>query len=235
MTISAAPERPRSPQAADWALAHGISSMTTAGLAEMLGAPPAQVPQRMAAPKRRGEWATPGRGLWIPVPPEFRAWGGLPATEFVDALMAHLGARYYVGWLAAAALHGAAHRAPQVTRVATSTLVRGRRTGRARLTFHQRSRIDQLPTEVKTGRMGRFRVSTPEVTALDVASDLALAGGLNNAATVISDLAREHGLDGSTLAGLAPLFADAAVRRVGWIVEQFGGQRLDSLAGRVGE
>jgi predicted transcriptional regulator of viral defense system len=189
----------------------------------------------MTAPKRRGEWITPARGLWVPVPPEFRGWGGPPATEFVDQLMAHLDVDYYVGWLAAASLHGAAHHAPQVTRVATSRLVRPRQAGRARLTFHERSRIGLLPTVGRTGRSGRFRVSSPEVTALDVASDIGLAGGLDNAATVIADLADEAALDDAALAAVAPLFADAAVRRVGWIVERFTGRRMDTLAAFAAE
>lgn len=44
--------------------------------------------------------------FFIIVPPEHRAIGALPATWFIDALMRHLGQKYYVGLLAAAALHG---------------------------------------------------------------------------------------------------------------------------------
>jgi len=207
--------------------------MTTAQAARMLDAPAAQVPQRLAAAKRRGEWATPARGLWVPVPPEFRAWGGPPATEFIDALMTHLDARYYVGWLAAASIYGATHHAPQVTHVATSKLVRGRTLGRARLVFHERSAITDLPTVTRTARSGTFTISSPEVTALDSAADLAISGGLDNAATVITDLADDTELDDTVLASLAGCFPDAAARRVGWIVEQFTEHRLDTLADHV--
>jgi predicted transcriptional regulator of viral defense system len=233
VAILALSETPRSAQAADWALSRGIASMTTVQAARMLGAPAAQVPQRLSAAKRRGEWITPARGLWVPVPPEFRGWGGPPAAEFVAPLMKHLGADYYIGWLAAAALHGAAHHAPQVTHVAASKLVRGREVGRARLAFHERSAVCELPTVERMARSGPFRVSSPEVTALDIASDVAVAGGLDNAATVIADLATEAGLDDLALAALAPRFPDAAGRRVGWIVERFAGRRLDALAGVI--
>jgi predicted transcriptional regulator of viral defense system len=73
------------------------------------------------------------------------------------------------------------------------------------------------------------------VTAFDVAADLASAGGLGNAATVVADLAGEAGLDDQTLASLAILYPDAAVRRVGWIVETHTDHRLDALAARVVE
>ncbi|MDR1441899.1 MAG: hypothetical protein LBJ02_05870 [Bifidobacteriaceae bacterium] len=51
--------------------------------------------------------------------------------------------------------------------------------------------------------------------------------------TVITDLAGETGLDDETLASLAPQFADAAARRVGWTVERFTDHRLDALAKHV--
>ena len=233
MTIPVGVERPRTAQAADWALSRGISSLTTNQVAELLDVPTAQVPQRMSAPKNRGEWISPARGLWVAVAPEFRGWGGPPATEFIAPLMKHLGTDYYVGWLVAASLHGAAHHAPQVTHVATSKLVRERQIGRVRLAFHQRSQIGGLPTIERLARSGPYLVSTPEVTTLDIASDIAISGGLDNAATVIVDLANEAHLDDRTLAALTSLYGDAAVRRVGWIVEQFTDHRLDSLARKV--
>jgi predicted transcriptional regulator of viral defense system len=234
MTIAAVREATvRAPQAADWALSHGVGSMTTAEVAVLLGVPVSQVPQRLAVPKKRGEWITPARGLWVPVPPEFRAWGGPPAAEFIAALTAHVGVTYYIGWLAAAAVHGAAHHAPQVTHVAVSRLVRDRRVGRADLRFHTRSQIDSLPTVSRMARSGAYLVSSPEVTALDVASDIGVAGGLDNAATVIAELADEPGLDATLLAGLARLFPDAAGRRVGWMVETFAGRQFDELAATV--
>jgi predicted transcriptional regulator of viral defense system len=232
MAISSVlPEPIRSPQAADWALAHGVVSMTTLEVAELLGAPPSQVPQRLAAAKARGEWIAPARGLWAPVAPEFRAWGGPPATEFITALADHLNVDYYVGWLAAAELHGAAHHAPQVSQIAVSRLIRDRRIGRARLSFHVRSNLARLPVMVRMARASRYRVSSPEVTALDIAADIDLAGGLDNAATVIADLADETGLDETKLSEIAPLFPAAASRRVGWIVENYADVgRLDALA-----
>jgi predicted transcriptional regulator of viral defense system len=221
----------RSPQAADWALAHGIVSMTTAEVGELLGVPASQVPQRLAAAKARREWVSPARGLWVPVAPEFRAWGGPPAVEFIAALADHLGVDYYVGWLAAAESHGAAHHAPQVTQVAVSRLVRDRQVGRVRLAFHVRSDLGRLPLVERMARSGRYNVSSPEVTALDIATDIQLSGGLDNAATVIADLANETGLDDAKLAELARLYPAAASKRIGWIVENYSESGpMDTLA-----
>jgi hypothetical protein len=52
---------------------------------------------------------SPTRGLYVVIAPEFRSWGGVPADWFIDDLMRHLGRRYYVALLSAAAYHGASH------------------------------------------------------------------------------------------------------------------------------
>lgn len=234
MTIEAHSEKSVSaPHASDWALSHGITALSTAQLSKLLAVPTVQVSERLFVPKKRGEWITPAKGLWIPVPVEFRAWGGPPANEFVDALMNHFDADYYVGWLSAAALHGASHHSPQITDIAVSKMVRSRQAGRSRLNFHVRQDLSKLPIEERQNRSGVFRVSSPEVTAMDLALDLRLAGGIDNAITVIRDLAEESLLDDEALTQLMPLFPVVAARRVGYIVETYTDRTLDALAASI--
>lgn len=59
--------------------------------------------------KQQGRVASPRRGFYVVVPPEYRVAGSLPASWFIDDLMRHLGQPYYVGLLSAAAIHGAGH------------------------------------------------------------------------------------------------------------------------------
>ncbi len=205
---------------ADWALARGRSSFTSAELSELLNVSEDQVRRRLHAPAKRGEWVMPVRGLWVPVPPEFRLWGGPPGIELVDAMMRHLGVGYYVGWLTAAGLHGATHQAQQVFHVAANRHVRDREVGRTRFEFAQRD-VVAIPTVTHPTRSGTALVSTPAATALDVAADIARAGGTNNAATVILELAEVESFSVLDVAGLAPRFPAAAGRRVGWILERF--------------
>jgi predicted transcriptional regulator of viral defense system len=136
-------------------------------------------------------------------------------------MMRHLDVPYYVGWLTAAALHGAAHHAPQEFQVAVSRHVADRQVGRTRFRFATRENVPALPVIERTTRSGVARVSSPEVTVLDLASDLAIAGGIDNAATVILGLA-EEGLDVAALAELSRIFPAAAIRRTGWILETIG-------------
>jgi predicted transcriptional regulator of viral defense system len=218
-SMSAGQVSVRAPELADWLLSRGVSSLTTTAAAGYLSVPEDQVRRRLHTPGRRGQWVSPAHGLWIPVPPEYRAWGAPPGIEIIDALMGHLRARYYVGWLSAAEMYGAAHQAPQVFQVATDRQVRARQVGRTRLEFWIRTGLDDLPTIAFPTRSGSACVSTPELTMLDVASDIQLVGGIDNAATVLVELADHEQLDLARLAGLAGRFPAASVRRVGWVLE----------------
>lgn len=166
----------------------------------------------------------PVRGLWVPVPPEYRAWGAPPGIELIDAMMQHLGGPYYVGWLTASAIHGAAHHAPQVFQVATDGLVRDRTVGRTHFRFAQRQTAATIPAISHPTRSGSARVSTPEATALDVATDPHLAGGMDNAATTIIELAELDTFDIGELTRLTARFPAASGRRIGYVLDRFAGR-----------
>jgi predicted transcriptional regulator of viral defense system len=220
-TTDRAKSYPKAPQAADWALSHGKSAYTTGELAELLGTTSSQVSWRLASAVKRSEWIKPTKGLWVAVPPEYRAWGAPPASEFLNQMMQYLDVEYYLGWLSAAAMYGSAHHAPQVVQVATAEPVRERTLGRSRIRFFTRSNIANLPVIERTVRSGRVRVSTPEVTALDLCSDLELGAGIDNVATVIEGLAEERAISVKQVLPLIEYYSPAAVRRLGWLLETF--------------
>src|SRR4029077_7589429 len=70
--------------------------------------------------RRKGEIASPGRGLYVIVPPEYRPLGSLPAEQCIPDMMRQAKARYYAGLLSAAQYHGAAHHRPQEFQVMVS-------------------------------------------------------------------------------------------------------------------
>jgi predicted transcriptional regulator of viral defense system len=145
--------------------------------------------------------------------------------------MRYKGVEYYLGWLSAAAIHGSAHHAPQVTQIATSQSIRDREIGRVRLRFYARSNIGKLPTVSRVVRYSTVRVSTLEVTALDICSDIEIAGGINNVATVIVGLAEESPLSIDRIASLSGCYSPAAIRRLGWFLERYTDTSgLDDLA-----
>jgi predicted transcriptional regulator of viral defense system len=208
------------PMLADWSLSRGMVALTTAQVADLLGVPVSQVRIRLHSPVKRGEWVAPARGLWVPIPPQYRAWGAPPVLEFLDALMEYLGVSYYVGWLSAAAIHGSAHHAPQVSQIATSRSVAGRKVGRGRVQFFVRSNVGLVPTVAYRNASGDVPVSTLEVTCLDLVADPMIGGGIDNVATTVVALA-EEALDVDKIAALAGLFPQAAVRRLGYILASY--------------
>jgi predicted transcriptional regulator of viral defense system len=81
--------------------------------------------------------------------------------------------------------------------------------------------MGKLPTISRVVRYGTVKVSTPEVTALDVCSDIEIAGGISNVATVIAGLVEESSLSIDQIALLSGCYSPAAIRRLGWLLERY--------------
>ena len=59
----------------DWLTSHGISSITTEECAHLLGIPEKEVSQRLIRLRSKGSLVAAARGLWLPVPAEYREMG----------------------------------------------------------------------------------------------------------------------------------------------------------------
>ena len=93
--------------------ARGRYHFTSSEVRSALGVSEAAARQALSRLAAKGEIASPARGFYVIVPPEYRRLGCLPADQFIPALMVHRNTRYYVGLLSAAQYHGAAHHRPQ--------------------------------------------------------------------------------------------------------------------------
>jgi predicted transcriptional regulator of viral defense system len=203
----------------DWLLARGRSAVTTQEAGEILGVPDEQVRVRLNAAVHRGRLFSPSRGLWVAIAPKYQTWGAPPALEFLDPLMTYLKREYYVGWLSAAEIHGAAHQRPQALQVAVDRPVQDRSFGRSHLRFTRQSRVADLPRQRHNVESGHVWVSTPTLTAVDLVHRPDLGGGLGNVATVLFDLAEVASLDGRDLAALAVSYSASTVRRLGYLLD----------------
>ena len=112
--------------------------------------------------------ASPARGFYVIVPPEYRSLGCLPAEQFVPALMQRLDIPYYAGLLSAAQFHGAAHQRPQELQVFLAKNRRSIQCGAVRVTFLARKRLAEVPVQDFNTPRGTILVSSPEATALDL-------------------------------------------------------------------
>jgi len=138
--------------------------------------------------------------------------------------MAHLDEPYYAGLLTAAEHHGAAHHRPQAFQVVAKRTRPGIICGGVRVDFIGRKNVAAIPTQdFKTPR-GYLKVSTPEATAFDLSGYPHHAGGLDNSATVLAELAES--LDASRLVNIADLSPMAWSQRLGYLLELVGEAEL---------
>src|SRR6202158_2106996 len=96
---------------------------------------------------KHGAIASPARGFYVIVPPEYRSLDCLPADQFIPALMKSLGQTYYAGLLSAAQYHGAAHHRPQEFQVFLAKNRRPIQCGKVRVTFMARKRITDVAVQ----------------------------------------------------------------------------------------
>ena len=211
----------RTAEAVSWLLSHGIAAVTNEELSALLGVSQNQMLQRLAPLVKRGEIISPCRGFWIPIPFEYRQWGAPEAIYYIDKMMRFLEIDYYIGWMSAASILGASHHAVQVFQVATERYVRNRVVGRSDFRFFRRSNVGILPSFRYKTQTGAVKVSTRAATMLSVANDLSIAAGLDNAANIIIELSETEEPFVEEAAACSALFPISALRRLGWILENF--------------
>lgn len=176
----------------------------------------------LAAAKRLQNKKTlinPRQGFYVVVPPQYLARGAPPPQWYIDDLMKHEGHPYYVGLLKAAEIHGASHQAVMQFQTITDKRIPKTRAGRSILTFFYRKDISVLTeaiTDHKTDT-GHFKLSSPELTGLDVLRYLHAAGTIDSIATVLSDLGAK--MKARELQKLAPAFERSVVQRLGYLLD----------------
>jgi predicted transcriptional regulator of viral defense system len=205
---------------ADHLLARGRSFVSLAEAAALMNLEPKAAADAIVRLKRASKIFSPAPGFYVPVAPEYRSWGVVPAMDFIDPMMTVLGRSYYVALLSAAELHGAAHQRPQVFQVMVDAPVMNRDFDRVRLRFYTHKRLAEIPTVMRNSRTTQVRVASPETTAFDLSARAHAGGGLDNVATILAELAMDSRLDIDELLRVSPLYPLSALRRLGWLLER---------------
>lgn len=94
--------------------------------------------------------------------------------------------------------------------------------GRSRLEFYSRNKVGSMSLSSKKGRVARPKVASAGTTMLMLASDESVCGGMSNVVTLLVELVDENPEFMVELLSDAHLFSDAAVRRIGWALDEFG-------------
>jgi len=181
---------------------------------------------------KKGAIASPARGFYVIIPPEYRSLGCLPADQFIPSLMKSLNLTYYAGLLTAAQYHGAAHQRPQEFQVFLEKRHLPITCGKVRTTFMIRKRLPEVPVQSLNTPRGTLLVSTAEATAVDLVGYQHKAGGLDHVATVLSELAER--IDPEKLAVAAATGAIPWAQRLGYVLERVGaGEKVAPLKAYV--
>ena len=176
---------------------------------------------------QRGEIASPHRGFFVIVPPEYRRLRCLPPEQFIPHLMKYLEEPYYVALLSAAELHGAAHHRPQRFQVMVPKNRRPIECGEVRVQFVARHDLERTPVVEQNTPRGRMRLSSPEATALDLVGYADQCGGLGNVASVLSELVEFVGAQ--RLLEAARLCPVVWSQRLGYLFELTNHEELASV------
>lgn len=165
------------------------------------------------------ELASPAKGFYVIVPPEYQVLGCLPAEHFIPYLMEYWQCPYYVGLLTAARYHGATHQAVHVFQI----MIEGRSRpqilcGKVKIRFIANRHLAETPVQTISTAKSMLKVSTPEGTAMDLLNYPHQAGGLNHIATVLAEL-RENMKPGSLHVLAETQSTLAWKQRLGYLLE----------------
>ena len=220
MQVDADSFRPRARTVADDLAAAGRYHFTAAEMRSVLGVSNAASKLALGRLIKKRQVASPARGFYVIVPPEYRSLGCLPADQFIPALMEHRKLRYYAALLSAAQYYGAAHHRPQEFQVALARNRRPIACGTVRASFIARRRIAIVPLQGFNTPRGTILVSTPEATAVDLVGYERRVGGLDHVATVLAELAER--IDPERLVAVARTAPIPWAQRLGYLLERVG-------------
>jgi predicted transcriptional regulator of viral defense system len=187
--------------------------------------------------QKRKSLISPRHGFYVIVAPQFASWEAPPPSWYLDALMRHENEPYYVGLLKAAELHGASHQAVMEFQVVTAKRLPKIRAGRSRIVFYFRKDMEEVAAGLEDSKTdtGTMKISSPALTALDLARYPQATAGLDNVVTVLADLVPK--IDADQLAVLSSSFEKPVVQRLGYLLQWLGHGELvaplwQSLIGR---
>lgn len=170
--------------------------------------------------KKQGVLISPAKGFYIIIPPEYQQQGCIPAAELVPILMEHLEINYYACLLTAGLYHGATHQKSGSFQIITEKRIKRRlKFGQVNISCIYKKSLENLPTQNITVSTGYLKISSPELTAVDLLIYPKNSGGLNHIATVLTELV--DAIDPNKLIALAKnLEQNIWFQRLGYILEK---------------
>lgn len=159
------------------------------------------------------------KGFYVIIPTHYVLRGSVPATYYIDQLMAYLRKPYYICLLSAAELAGAAHQRPQQFSVMTTYPRRQVVTTRnITIDWFYRSALPEDALIIKNTETGTIRISNPLLTAADLVQNQQHVGGLSRVATILEELTEQIDIT-SQFHTLVPYIKIVTWQRLGYLLE----------------
>src|SRR5579872_1834549 len=161
-------------------------------------------------------------GFYVIVPYQHQNFGSPPTASFIDDLMRHEYRPYYVGLLKAAELQGASHQAVMEFQIVTNRQMRDIKAGRSKIAFYFRKDMSAIASGVEERKTdtGKIKISSSELTLLDLIRYPRASAGLDNILTIIADLGPK--LNSERLTALSHAFERSVIQRAGYLLELSG-------------
>lgn len=200
-------------------LSRGETVFTSQDAVKSLGITHGAFLDAAARLQNRKALLSPRQGFYVAVPSQFGSWGAPPPDWYIDTLMQYEQEPYYVGLLKAAELHGATHQAVMEFQVITAKRLPKIRAGRNLIVFYYRKDLSGITVGLVSRKTntGKMQISSPALTALDLLRYSQASAGIDNVATVLSDLANK--IDAQELATLSSAFEKPVVQRLGYLLD----------------
>lgn len=178
--------------------------------------------------RARGEVASPAKGFYVIVTPEYRIYECLPPEFFIPYLMEYWEIDYYCGLLTAAMFLGSSHQAPQIFQVIIEQKRPMIECGKVRVQFITKKNIKEVPKEQISTMKSILKISSVEATVMDLICYSRRSGGLNHIATVLTEL-HEKIIPEKLLSLIKSQPEIAWKQRLGYLLDILGADELSKI------
>ncbi|MCF8302124.1 MAG: type IV toxin-antitoxin system AbiEi family antitoxin [Bacteroidales bacterium] len=212
--------------------AKGVYSVTLGELRNHFSVSEKAILQNIYRLKRKHYLAQVRKEFYVIIPPQYSNRGMIPPTLFIDDMMRFLKRVYYVGFFSAAALQGAGHQQPMELQVVTKKPpLRNIKNEKLHISYYTKTNLpSDLIIEKKT-QSGYLKVSSPELTAIDLVRFHKRIGGLNRIMPILEDLTEI--MKPSLLSKSAKTQNTPTIQRLGYLLDILGNESLVNSLNRV--
>jgi len=209
----------------DKLIARGRCTFTVDDAQKELGKSRAAIILSIEHLRKQRKVASPARGFYTIVMPEYRIYECLPAEYFIPYLMEYWQIKYYACLVTAASYHGASHQQPQIFQLMVEQYRKPIVCGKVKIEFIANKYLSMYPIQKFATQRSELIISTPETTAMDLVNYPKKCGGLNRIATILDELQenirKKELLD---LLNIAPHLYWK--QRLGYMLDKLGAEEL---------